>query len=201
MTSGPSSRMRHPSWAGSTTISNRKRKLDSVLCLIRPTFRQTPQNLFDVAWDYPNFAAPPLNASWVSQSVYDLEELRIKTKFDTAVTLAESGFRDEFTRLVAHLCERISDSDQEGTSKIFRDSSVVKLDEFIARYFQFNLRTDDRLDELIILAQHAMQGVTPQGLRSNQASRRLLAARLSWIQVSLDAMRNQLQQKELTAKS
>src|SRR3954451_7163166 len=53
-------------------------------------FPSTPQNLFDIAWDYPNFAAPPLNASWVSQSVYDLEELRIKTKFHTAVSLAES---------------------------------------------------------------------------------------------------------------
>jgi hypothetical protein len=164
-------------------------------------FPSAPQDLFDIAWDYPNFAAPPLNASWVSQSVYGLEELRIKTKFHTAVTLAESAFRDEFTRLIAHLHERLSDSDQEGTSKIFRDSAVIKLDEFIARYFEFNLRTDDRLDELIILAQRAMQGVTPQGLRGNQASRRLLAARLSWIQVSLDVMRHQLQQQELTAKS
>jgi hypothetical protein len=153
-------------------------------------FPQTPQDLFDVAWDYPNFAAPPFNASWVSRSVYDLEEIRIKTKFHTAVTLAESGFRDEFTRLVVHLHERISDGDQEGTSKVFRDSAVIKLDEFIVRYFQFNLCTDDRLDELIILAERAMQGVTPQGLRSNQALRRLLAARLSWIQVSLDVMRN-----------
>jgi hypothetical protein len=155
-------------------------------------FPATPENFFDVAWDYPNFAAPPHNASWVAQSVYDLEELRIKTKFERAVVLAESDFRDEFARLVAHLCERISDTDQVGMSKVFRDTSVVYLVEFIARYFRFNLRTDDRLDELISMAQHAMQGVTPQGLRSNQASRRLLAARLSWIQVSLDAMRNQL---------
>jgi hypothetical protein len=163
-------------------------------------FPSAPQDLFEIAWDYPNFAAPPLNASWVSQSVYDLEELRIKTKFHTAVTLAESGFRDEFTRLIVHLHERISDGD-EGTSKVFRDSAVIKLDEFIARYFEFNLRTDARLDELITLARHALEGVTPQGLRSNQASRRLLAARLSWIQVSLDVLRNQLQQKELVAKS
>ncbi len=164
-------------------------------------FPSAPQDLFDVAWDYPNLATPSHNASWVSQSVYDLEELRIRTKFHTAVTLAESGFRDEFTRLIAHLHERLTDSDQEGTSKIFRDSAVIKLDEFIARYFEFNVRTDARLDELITLAQYAFDGITPQGLRSNHASRRLLAARLSWIQVSLDAMRNQLQQKEVTAKS
>jgi hypothetical protein len=164
-------------------------------------FPSTPQNFFDVAWDYPNFAAPPLNANWVSQSVYGLEELRVKTRFETAVVLAETGFREEFTKLIAHLCERISDTDPEGVSKVFRDTSVVKLVEFISRYFQFNLRTDDRLDELIIMAQHAMQGVTPQGLRSNQASRRLVAARLSWIEVSLNAMRNRLPQKELAAES
>jgi hypothetical protein len=163
-------------------------------------FPSAPQDLFEIAWDYPNFAAPPLNASWVSQSVYDLEELRIKTKFHTAVSLAESGFRDEFTRLIIHLHERICDGD-EGTTKVFRDSAVIKLDEFIARYFEFNLRTDARLDELITLAQHALEDVTPQGLRSNLAARRLLAARLSWIQVSLDLMQNQLQQKEGTAKS
>jgi hypothetical protein len=163
-------------------------------------FPAEPQNLFDVAWDDPNSAAPH-NASWVSQSVYDLEELRIRTRFHIVATLAESGFRDELTRLIVHFHERISDGDPEGTSKVFRHSAVIKLDEFITRYFPFNLRTDARLDELITLAQHALEGVTPQGLRSNQASRRLLATRLSWIQVSLDAMRNQLQQKELTAKS
>jgi hypothetical protein len=164
-------------------------------------FPSAPQDLFDVAWDYPNFAAPPLNAAWLSQSVYDLEGLRIRTKFYTAVSLAESGFREEFAGLVAHLCERITDSDQEGTSKVFRDTAVVKLVEFIARYIRFDLRTDDRLDELIILAQDAMQGVTPQGLRSNKASRRLLAARLSWIKVSLDDMRANLLREGRTANS
>src|SRR3954462_2131548 len=99
----------------------------------RDDFPSAPQNLFDIAWDYPNFAAPPLNASWVSQSVYDLEELRIKTKLHTAFTLAESGFRDEFTRLIAHLHERLSEPDQERISKVFRDSVVIKLDEFITR--------------------------------------------------------------------
>src|SRR4051794_13298868 len=132
-------------------------------------FPHAPQNLVDVMWDYPNFAAPPFNAGWVSRSVYDLEEIRIRTKFDTAVSLAESGFREEFAVLVARLCERITDSDQAGTSKIFRDTAVVKLVDFVARYFQFNVRTDDRLDDLIILAQGAMQGVTPQALRSNRA--------------------------------
>jgi hypothetical protein len=161
----------------------------------------TPENLFDVAWDFPNFAAPPLNAGWVSQSVYDLEELRIRTRYETAISLAETGFREEFTRLVAHLCERIADPDEEATPKIFRDTSVVKLVEFTARYFRFNLRTDDRLDELIILAEHALRGVTPQGLRSNQPSRQLLATRLSWIKVSLDALRNKLLQEELAAKT
>jgi hypothetical protein len=161
----------------------------------------TPENLFDVVWDYPNFASPPLNAGWVSQSVHDLEELRIKTRYETAMSLAEMGYREEFTRLVTHLCERISDTNPEGTSKIFRDTVVVKLVEFIARYFRFDLRTDHRLDELIILAEHALRGVTPQGLRSNQASRRLLATRLSWIKVSLDALRNKLLQEELAAKT
>jgi hypothetical protein len=47
----------------------------------------------------------------------------------------------------------------------------------------------------------ALRGVTPQGLRSNQASRRLLATRLSWIKVSLDALRNKLLQEELAAKT
>jgi hypothetical protein len=164
-------------------------------------FPPEPEHLFEFAWDYPNFAAPPPNAAWVSQLVHDLEEGRIKAKYYTAVNLAESGFREEFARLVAHLCERISDSDQEGTSKVFRDSAVAKLVEFIARYIRFDLRTDDRLDELIIMAQHALQGVTPQGLRSNKAARHLVAARLSWIRVSLDAMRDNVLREERAARS
>jgi hypothetical protein len=155
----------------------------------------SPGDLYAVDWDFPDVAAPPANLAWVWASLHIQEEGRIRGAYRTAVALAEAGFRDEFARLLGRLCDGISD-DGRGGRKAFRDSTVLGLVDFLARYDRFDLRTDDRLDELIALAQQALHDVTPQGLRRSRGARRTLAARLSWIRVSLDAMRDDLPRDE-----
>jgi hypothetical protein len=142
---------------------------------------------FAVRWDFPNLE-PPSHLSWLSPSVHQLEEFRVQTRFDEAVRLADQAFLEEFGRLVAHLCERISGADPDGTPKVFRDAALDDLGDFIARYRRFNLRSEARLDEMVALVKRTLEGVAPQRLREHQGLRRTVAAQLSWVLASLEAM-------------
>jgi hypothetical protein len=110
----------------------------------------------------------------------------VAARFEEAVQLAEQAFRDEFARLVSHLCERVGDAGGEG--KVFRDSAVNNLAEFFARFRALDVRSSAQLDELVERAQRAVRGVGAQDLRDSGALRQRVAGELSRVQSSLDAL-------------
>jgi hypothetical protein len=143
--------------------------------------------LFGVAWDFPNVEPPDYLVS-LSPGLYEAERARVAARFEEAVQLAERAFLDEFARLVAHLTERISGVGEDGQPMVFRDSAVENLTSFFARFRELNVRSNDQLDALVSEAQRAVRGVGAQQLRDGEALRREVAAQLTRVQASLDAM-------------
>ncbi|MGO9599687.1 MAG: hypothetical protein ACLP7Q_16985 [Isosphaeraceae bacterium] len=143
--------------------------------------------LFGVSWDYPNIE-PPDYLLGLSPDLYRQEQERVKTRFDEAVQLAEKAFLDEFAKLVAHLTERITGANEDGTPKVFRDSAIDNLCGFFERFRSLNVRSNQQLDELVVQAQRAVRGVAAQHLRDSQSIRQEVATQLSRVQSSLDAM-------------
>ncbi len=82
--------------------------------------------------------------------------------------LTEEAFVSEFGKLVSHLTERLSGSD-DGKPKVFRDSAVENLSEFFTRFRQLNVGNNAQLDELVAQAQRVIRGVEPQQLRDSNA--------------------------------
>jgi hypothetical protein len=143
--------------------------------------------LFGVAWDYPNIE-PPDYLLGLSPDLYRQEQERVKARFEEAVQLAEQAFLDEFAKLVAHLTERITGANEDGTPKVFRDSAVGNLCGFFERFRSLNVRSNQQLDELVAQAQRAVRGVAAQDLRDSQSIRQEVATQLSRVQSSLDAL-------------
>jgi hypothetical protein len=143
--------------------------------------------LFGVSWDYPNFE-PPDYLIGLSPGLFRQEQERVKARFEEAVQLAEQAFLDEFAKLVAHLSERISGTNEDGTPKVFRDSAVENLCEFFERFRSLNVRSNEQLDELVAQAQRAIRGVAAQDIRDSNVIRQELAQQLTRVQTSLDAM-------------
>ena len=101
--------------------------------------------------------------------------------------LAEEAFLAEFARLVAHLTERITGANDDGTPKVFRDSAD---------------RQPRRVLRAVPAAQRPVQrtssttwwprpsgscaGSSPQGLRDSDAPAQRVASELSRVQSSLD---------------
>ncbi len=109
------------------------------------------------------------------------------SRFEEAVRLTEEAFVSEFGKLVSHLTERLSGSD-DGKPKVFRDSAVENLGEFFTRFRQLNVGNNAQLDELVAQAQRVIRGVEPQQLRDSNALRQNVATQLSAVQSVLDGL-------------
>ena len=90
--------------------------------------------------------------------------------------------------MVAHLTERITGTNEDGTPKVFRDSAIDNLCDFFERFRSLNVRSNQQLDELVAQAQRAVRGVAAQDLRDSQSIRQEVATQLARVQTSLDAM-------------
>ena len=74
-------------------------------------------------------------------------------------------------RVITHLTERITGTNEDGTPKVFRDSVVDNLDEFFERFRSLNVRSNQQLDDLVAQAQRAVRNVGAQDLRDSEATR------------------------------
>ena len=156
--------------------------------LFSPTdYPATLVGLFGVCWDYPNIE-PPDYLLELSPGLYQQEQERVKARFEEAVQLAEQAFLDEFAKLVAHLTERITGTNEDGSPKVFRDSAIDNLCDFFERFRSLNVRSNQQLDELVAQAQRTVRGVAAQDLRDGPSVRQEVATQLARVQTTLDAM-------------
>ena len=147
----------------------------------------TLKGLFGCTWEFPS-VEPPDYLRRLNPELFEQERSRMTARFDEAVRLGEEFFVAEFSKLVGHLVERISDTGPEGTRKVFRDSAVEGLKEFFERFKTLNVHSSAQLDELVKTAQKAVQGVAPQDLRDSEALRGQIAQQMSGVLSSLDGL-------------
>jgi hypothetical protein len=150
-------------------------------------YPESLQGLFEVAYDFPA-VEPPAYLVALAPGLYEQEQARVTARFEEAVRLAEDAFLAEFARLVAHLRERISGTNDDGSPKVFRDSAVGNLTEFFEKFRQLNVRSSDQLDQLVAEAQRVVRGVDPAGLRDSTALRGRVASELAQVQSALDGL-------------
>jgi len=141
---------------------------------------------FDVSWDFPSVEPPPY-LQQLSPELYRQECQRVTARFDEAIALAEQAFQEELAKLISHLTERLSGT-EDGQPKVFRDSAVENLHDFFERFRHLNVRSNADLDDLVSRAQRIVRNVEPQQLRDNQQLRQQVATQLSSVEAVLDGL-------------
>ncbi|MAT14400.1 MAG: hypothetical protein CMJ46_03930 [Planctomyces sp.] len=126
-------------------------------------------HLFGIDVEYPN-VSPPNYLQQINPELYEEQCRRIEARFDEALELAEESFLQEFQQLIAHLSERLS-GESDGRPKVFRDSALTNLTEFLQRFRQLNIRSNAQLDELVEEVHQLTRGVAPDRLRQDRAVR------------------------------
>jgi hypothetical protein len=142
------------------------------------------EGLFEVAWDYPSIE-PPEYLRQLSPQLYEEECRRVSARFEEAVQLAETAFIDELSKMIGHLNERLTGS-EDGKPKIFRDSAIENLQEFFTRFRELNVRSNEQLDGLVSQCQKIVSGVQPQALRDDASIRSRISGQLSTVSASLE---------------
>jgi hypothetical protein len=150
-------------------------------------YPETLRGLFSVAYDFPSIE-PPDYLVQLSPDLYQREQERVRARFEEAVRLAEQAFLEDFARLVSHLTERITGTNDDGGQKVFRDSAVDNLWDFFERFRSLNVRSNQQLDDLVAHAQQAVRNIGAQDLRDSESLRGQVATQLTRVQASLDAM-------------
>jgi hypothetical protein len=142
--------------------------------------------LFVLEHDFPS-VEPPNYLRQLNPELFTQECLRMQSRFDEAVQLAEQAFVEELAKLVEHLTERLS-GEADGKPKIFRDSAVTNLTEFFDRFRRLNIRSNEELDELVANAQQVVQGIRPQQLRDTPSLQQHVSKQMAVVQASLDQL-------------
>lgn len=132
-------------------------------------YPQSLIGLFDVAWEFPN-VTPPEYLRMLNPKLYEAERQRIVARFDEAVTLAEQAFIDKFKGLVDHLVERLTGTNDDGTPKTFKDSTITNLREFFDHFQHMSIKSNDQLETLVDQAKALVSGLTPSSLMPSGGS-------------------------------
>jgi len=149
-------------------------------------YPESLDGLFSIQHDFPA-VEPPDYLRQLNPALYEQECQRVQERFNEAVRLAEEAFIAELAKLVSHLTERLSGT-EDNRPKVFRDSAVNNLSEFFERFRELNVRSNEQLDGLVADAQSIVRGVKPQQLRDNDGLRQHVATELSRVQSVLDGL-------------
>ena len=152
----------------------------------RDDYPSSLSNEFDVSWSFPSVSAPDYLRR-LSPEIYRRECDRVRSQFSKSVELAEQMFQDQLAELVEHLVERLS-ADESGKKKTFRDTTITSLNDFVSRFRQLNIGSNEELNLLVEQAQSVISGVEPQSLRDNDSLRQRIATQMSAVQASLDGL-------------
>lgn len=142
--------------------------------------------LFKLEHDFPSIEAPEYLRE-LSPELFRQEQARVTARFEEAVQLAEEAFMAEFGKVVSHLTERLSGT-EDGKPKVFRDSAIENMTEFFQRFRTLNVRSSAELDRLVDDAQRIVRGIAPQALRDNGQLRQQVVTQLSGVQSVLDGL-------------
>jgi len=132
------------------------------------------------------FAAPS-RLQFVSPEMYQRAMVDFHARIEEFRENSVGLLREKFRELVQHMQERLTPG-ADGQRKIFRDSMVSNLREFIADFQSLNITNDTDLGEQVRRVGQLMEGVEPQQLRDSTAFPTLISNVLVRVRERVDQM-------------
>lgn len=138
---------------------------------------------FDLAWQYLSLSAPEN----LPPSLIEREQQRIQGQWQDALEEARGVLRTAMVEMVARATERLSGS-EDGKKKVFKNTLLTNLEEFLGSFDARNLTDDDELAKVVAQARDLVAGVDPETLRKDDVVRARVAEGFSEIQQQLGTM-------------
>lgn len=139
---------------------------------------------FRFTWRYVTFQAPES----LPPEILAREQEALETQFrDMAADVREalrSGLRD----LVQHLADVLTNKGENGKPKVFRDSTVSNLVDFLDLFDARNVTDDQDLREMVNSAKRIIGNATPQDLRDRLDLREAVGVGMAQVAAAVDGL-------------
>lgn len=141
---------------------------------------------FTVEYSYIDLGLPK-NLGSINGEIFKREQQAFNDKMINAAEEIQQGLRQAFRDLIEHMAERLQPG-EDGKKKIFRDSLITNLAEFMERFKSRNITDDDELATLVDKARELLKGKNAEILRDSEMFRQQVNAGLGEIKTALNGM-------------
>lgn len=146
-----------------------------------------PQNIqrkFRLEWRFIALSVPE-KASVLPAHLYEAEKQKFLSLMDEARELAIVSLRQEFSGIVAHLVERLSENDEK--PKMIRNNMFEKFRDFLENFSNRNIFQDQELANLVSQAKQHISGLDGQHVKTDAMLKNTLAAEMATLKVQIDS--------------
>ncbi len=137
---------------------------------------------FSFAWRFLVIDAPGKNGV-LTPEIYNREKENFQQTIREFQEMAVTTLRVRFAELVDHMVDRLS-----GEKKIFRDSMVDNIRNFLSDFEKLNISDDAELAVQVERCRAILSGVDPNALRSDLGIRKEISKNIASVQDTLDGM-------------
>ena len=142
---------------------------------------------FRMEWRYIAFSVPG-TLKTVSREMFRKEQEKAERQWQEALEEVRTLLRTHMAELVQHMVGRLSESDKSGKPKVFKNTLVTNMTEFLDTFDARNLTDDTELSEVVAKARTLLSGVDAQTLRTSTALRASLHEGFSNLKGRLDTL-------------
>jgi len=129
----------------------------------------------------------PQTLAGVSPALFQRERDKAEAMWTQAAEEIQRALRQGFAGLVTHMIDRLTPG-PDGKAKMFKESLVTNMEEFLTYFKARNLTNDEDLAALVDRAQQVMKGVDPQALKRNADVRDTVRDGFSRLQTFMEQM-------------
>jgi hypothetical protein len=129
----------------------------------------------------------PQSLKQISASFFEREKSKAEESIKTATQEITKLLAAEARKLTGHLVERLTPG-ADGKSKIFRDSAVSNISEFLATFNLRDIGGSDELNVQISQIRKLLNGVDPESLRTNDTLKDSVTAGFKQVAEELDKL-------------
>jgi len=141
---------------------------------------------FTVDWQYVNMGIPG-NLEGINADIFRREQEKQAERWQETMDEVQQVLRGAMSELVTHLVTRLT-PDEEGKQKIFRNSLLENMRDFLNTFDARNITNDEELAKLVQKARDLTEGIDPDVLRKNSVIRDVVRKGFEQIKSSVDTM-------------
>lgn len=138
---------------------------------------------FGVSWNWIAFTVP----EGLPPELRQQETEKLQQQFAEAGEEIKTALRESFAELIQHATDKLTVAPGE-KPKVFRDSLIGNIQEFIDTFSSRNLLNDSELAALVVRAKEVLTGLQPDRLRKFASVREQTRSKFEEIKTALDGM-------------